>query len=91
MGTNWNIPYTCLSPCLLVQCELYHWIDLLDKFDLILEQAAQDEDESKRTSKVDENDTSCIFMCPRLEDPKVTWNEKKDGGVCVIIAVREKE
>ena len=53
------------------QCELYHWIDLLDRFDLILEQAAQEADESKRP-KTEENDTSCIFMCPKLEDPQVS-------------------
>lgn len=54
------------------QCELYHWIDLLDKFDLILEQAAQEPEESKKTTKSEEHDTSCIFMCPMLEDPQAS-------------------
>lgn len=50
----------CVCVCVSQQCELYHWIEVLDRFDAVLEVAARHE------SVVDP--TSCIFMCPKLED-----------------------
>ena len=55
---------------LLFQCELYHWVDLLDRFDLILDEAARQADDSQKVPDTDEG-TSCVFLCPKLEDPKV--------------------
>ena len=45
-----------------IQCELYHWIDVLDRFDGILEEASKHEQDSP---------TDCIFMCPKLLEPQV--------------------
>ena len=42
------------------QCELYHWIEVLDRFDGILEEATRHE--------LEVDPTGCIFMCPKLED-----------------------
>ena len=41
--------------CLLfiLQCELYHWVDILDKFDEILEKACQSHSSSKWTFACD--------------------------------------
>lgn len=58
-----------------LQCELYHWVDLLDRFDLILNEAAQQADENQR-SKESEEVTSCVFLCPKLEDPKASSCDK---------------
>ena len=43
------------------KCELYHRIDVLDRFDGILEEASKHEQDSP---------TDCIFMCPRLLEPQ---------------------
>jgi len=51
--------YTGLFP---IQCELYYWIDVLDRFDVILEEASKDEQDTP---------TDCIFMCPKLMEPQV--------------------
>ena len=56
---------------LLTQCELYHWVDLLDRFDLILDEAARQIDESQKLAEGEEV-TSCVFLCPKLEDPKAS-------------------
>lgn len=45
-----------------IQCELYYWIDVLDRFDVILEEASKDEQDTP---------TDCIFMCPKLMEPQV--------------------
>ena len=46
----------------MLQCELYHWIDVLDRFDDILE----------RVAKPDSNDNqSLIYLCRKLEDKQV--------------------
>ena len=42
------------------QCELYHWTEVLDRFDTILSNVTHHEP-----------GTGCIFMCPKLGDPKV--------------------
>ena len=55
----------------LFQCELYHWVDLLDRFDLILDEAAKQTEEVVRAAEKEEG-TSCVFLCPKLEDPKVS-------------------
>lgn len=55
-----------------VQCELYHWVDLLDRFDLILDEAAQQSDEGQKPNE-SEDVTTCVFLCPKLENPKVSW------------------
>ena len=44
----------------MLQCELVHWIDVLDRFDSILEEV----------TKHEEND--CVFMCPKLNDKDVS-------------------
>ncbi len=81
------------SACLLLpvqQCELYHWIDVLDRFDKILEQVAKHEAQEP-------NSAQCIFMCPKLEDLQVhvhlccvgggafTWREGPWRGVGFFI------
>ncbi|XP_064399727.1 E3 ubiquitin-protein ligase HUWE1-like isoform X3 [Halichondria panicea] len=45
------------------KCELYHWVDALDRFDEILEQAAS------REAAGDTN-INCVCMCPKLKDPE---------------------
>ena len=46
----------------MLQCELYHWIDVLDRFDDILE----------RVAKPDSNENqSLIYLCRKLEDKQV--------------------
>lgn len=47
-----------------LQCELYHWVDVLDRFDKILNEACKNDQSS--------DPTQCIFMCPRLQDDKVS-------------------
>ena len=47
------------------QCELYHWVDALDRFDEILEEAATG------GGTPSEGSSSCIFMCPKLQDLQV--------------------
>lgn len=49
-----------LSPHLITQCELYHWTEVLDRFDSILSDVTHHEP-----------GTGCIFMCPKLANPKV--------------------
>ena len=49
----------------IAQCELYHWVDALDRFDEILEEAATGGGTSS------EPNNSCIFMCPKLQDFQV--------------------
>ncbi len=56
---------------LLLQCELYHWVDLLDRFDQILNEAARQTDETQKLGDGEEA-TSCVFLCPKLEDPNVS-------------------
>jgi len=43
------------------KCELYYWIDVLDRFDVILEEASKDKQDIP---------TDCIFMCPKLMEPQ---------------------
>lgn len=57
------------------QCELYHWVDLLDRFDLILDEAARQTDESLKATESEEV-TSCVFLCPKLEDAKASCCKK---------------
>ena len=58
--------YVCLSS-LVAQCELYHWVDVLDRFDKILSEACRDGEASLANS----DPTQCVFMCPRLQDDQV--------------------
>jgi len=46
------------------KCELYHWVDTLDRFDEILEDAATNGDTSSSPNQ-------CIFMCPKLKNLQV--------------------
>lgn len=66
-----------------LQCELYHWVDLLDRFDLILNEAAQQADENQR-SKESEEVTSCVFLCPKLEDPKASSCDKIQHVLMIV-------
>jgi len=50
---------------------LYHWVDLLDRFDLILDEAARQTEGGVSLGDKDEI-TSCVFLCPKLEDPKAS-------------------
>jgi E3 ubiquitin-protein ligase HUWE1 len=45
------------------KCELYHWVDVLDRFDKILSEACRD-----GASPANSDPTQCVFMCPRLQD-----------------------
>ena len=56
----------CVCVC-VVQCELYHWVDVLDRFDKILSEACQD----GQLSPTNSDPTHCVFMCPRLQDEQV--------------------
>ena len=47
-----------------LQCELYHWVDVLDRFDKILSEACLNDQTTTDA-------TQCIFMCPSLQDAKV--------------------
>ena len=51
----------------LLQCELYHWIDVLDRFDGILLEAASRDDSALDGS----TNTDCIFLCSKMSDPQV--------------------
>ena len=53
-----------------MQCELYHWTEVLDRFDTILSSVTQHE-----------SGTGCIFMCPKLTEPKVCVR----ACVCVCV------
>ena len=44
------------------QCELYHWIDVLNRFDEILERAWKSEDSKK---------DDCVNLCVGTTDHKV--------------------
>ena len=56
-----------------MQCELYHWIDVLNRFDDILERAAVQKDESSATKgETATSQTDSIFLCPRLNDKLVS-------------------
>ena len=57
----------CVVPmCDTQQCELYHWVDVLDRFDKILSEACRNDQTP--------DSTQCIFMCPTLQDAEV-WPE----------------
>ena len=58
---------TCFVYVCVVQCELYHWVDVLDRFDKILSEACQD----GQLSPTNSDPTHCVFMCPRLQDEQV--------------------
>lgn len=47
-------------------------MDLLDRFDLILDEAARQTEEGQKLAEGEEM-TSCVFLCPKLEDPKASW------------------
>ena len=47
------------------QCELYHWVDVLDRFDKILNEACENDQSTT------DSGTQCIFMCPKLQDANV--------------------
>ena len=55
-----------------MQCELYHWIDVLNRFDEILERAAIQKDESSSKDETTPSQTDSIFLCPRLDDRLVS-------------------
>lgn len=63
--------------CPLFQCELYHWVDVLDRFDEILEEAATNQaDPSLAAPDLSQSTSSpsdCIYMCPKLSDREVWW------------------
>ena len=46
-----------------LQCELYHWIDVLDRFDAILERVAKPE-------SIQPNEMM-IYLCRKLEEKQV--------------------
>ena len=50
------------------QCELYHWIDVLNRFDDILERACRVGD---APSSDDDDETKCVNLCTNLDDEKV--------------------
>ena len=58
-----------MNVCPLLQCELYHWVDVLDRFDEILEEAATSKGDPTSTAA----DSDCIYMCPKLSDHEVWW------------------
>lgn len=69
----------------LPQCELYHWVDVLDRFDEILEEAATNQDKEAGPSIAAADSVpptslsqNCIYMCPKLSDFEV-W--------CSIVSV----
>lgn len=47
-------------------------MDLLDRFDLILDEATRQAEESVKSGESEEV-TKCVFLCPKLEDPKASW------------------
>ena len=49
--------------CFSTQCELYHWIEVLDRFDSILERVAKPD--------VSAPNETMIYLCRRLEDKQV--------------------
>ena len=61
--------YMCIL--YVMQCELYHWIDVLNRFDDILEAAAVQQDDSAIRDKTTPLQTECIFLCPQLDHPEV--------------------
>ena len=64
---------------LFCQCELYHWIDVLNRFDDILERACRvgdalsSDDDGGGGGGDDDNDdeTKCVNLCTNLDDEKV--------------------
>ena len=54
-----------------MQCELYHWIDVLNRFDAILEEAAVQKDDSAIQDETTPPQTECIFLCPQLNISEV--------------------
>lgn len=64
-----NTVYMC-TLCVM-QCELYHWIDVLNRFDEILEAAAVQQDDSAMRDETTPPQTECIFLCPQLDNPEV--------------------
>lgn len=54
-----------------MQCELYHWIDVLNRFDEILEAAAVQPGHSAMRDETTPPQTDCIFLCPQLDNPEV--------------------
>ena len=55
----------------VMQCELYHWIDVLNRFDEILEAAAVQQGDSAMQDETTPPQTECIFLCPQLDNPVV--------------------
>ena len=51
-------------------------MDLLDRFDLILDEAARPSEAGQRSTDNEEG-TACVFLCPKLEEPKVSGS-----GIC---------
>ncbi|XP_065831801.1 uncharacterized protein [Oscarella lobularis] len=49
------------------KCELYHWIDVLNRFDDILERACRVGD---APSSDDDDETKCVNLCTNLDDEK---------------------
>ena len=79
VGTIWKMRcvYNCdVKVCILsvTQCELYHWIDVLNRFDEILEAAAVQQDDSAMRDETTPPQTECIFLCPQLDNPEVKNN-----------------
>jgi hypothetical protein len=72
---NANCSYDCnavyKSTLYVVQCELYHWIDVLNRFDEILEAAAVQQGDSAMQNETTPPQTECIFLCPQLDNPEV--------------------
>lgn len=64
-----NTVYMCTL--YVMQCELYHWIDVLNRFDEILEAAAVQQDDSAMRDETTPPQTECIFLCPQLDNPEV--------------------
>lgn len=56
----------------------------MDRFDLILDEAARQTEESRRPNESEEV-TSCVFLCPKLEDPKASWFVSECGHECLAL------
>ena len=61
-------------------------MDLLDRFDLILDEAAQQSEEGHKLNE-SEDVTTCVFLCPKLQDPKASIVDRTTNIKCSFISV----
>lgn len=65
-------------------------MDLLDRFDLILDEAARQTEESLKTTESEEI-TSCVFLCPKLENPKASCVENSSKLCDMVFHLQFKD